>query len=325
MALTKEALQGIEALKGLTEDQVSALVTLSTNDENSVIASKVKEIHEAYDADIKAITGRDKPGGKKTYDHLKEVLAEYKTAAENATGGLRKDIEALTKERDDLRQKIESGQIDAAVRKQLEDVRKELLDKTNRIGQLEAKLTEERQTLEKQIEEERSRTVALRVEHEFQKGLTGVKFKDTKLIPEPVRNTYIDHAKQAILSKYKPDWVTQDGREELVFRDEKGMIVNNPKNLQKPFTAAELLLSNVADIIDGGKQQPGAGTQPGGAGGAGGGTGYVDITGARNRTEAVGAIRKHLQTAGVAAGSREFVEQMDKLYQELEVEKLPMK
>ena len=50
--LTREILIANAALSGLTDEQISAITTLSANDENSVIAKKTGEIYGGLDADI---------------------------------------------------------------------------------------------------------------------------------------------------------------------------------------------------------------------------------------------------------------------------------
>ena len=54
MALTSEILRANAATAGLTDEQVSAIVTMSRNDEDSVIGQKTGEIYGGLDADILA-------------------------------------------------------------------------------------------------------------------------------------------------------------------------------------------------------------------------------------------------------------------------------
>jgi hypothetical protein len=74
MAINLEMLTAIE---GLNEDQKKAIVALSENDEKTVIDTKVAELYNGIDADVKAITGKEKPATIKTYEHLKKVLGDY--------------------------------------------------------------------------------------------------------------------------------------------------------------------------------------------------------------------------------------------------------
>lgn len=323
MALTKEALKGTEALKALTEDQLSAIETLSANDEAAVIAAKYKTLLDEFDGAVKEVTGKDKPRATFSSAWVLENLKELKANAEKAIGPLQKKIETLAGERDELKKKIEAGATDEVLKKEHEDLKKEMADKITRINLLEKQVTEEKTKAEEELNKAKEATLGLRLDHEFQKGLTGVTFKDEKLIPVKVRETFIENAKRNIRAKYKPDTIKDGETEIMVFRDEKGLILNNPKNLQKPFLPGELLLAEIQDILDPGKKQPGTGT---GAGGNGGGEGTaVDISGAKTRNEAVTAIRKALIAEGVAVGSKDFADRSTQLYQEHKVADLPMK
>ena len=98
MALTIDVLRANAALAGLTDEQLTAITTLSVNDENSVIAKKTGEIYGGLDADILAVSGIAKNGTEKTFDYAKRVLTEFKTKVEGANG-LQSQIDSLTKEK----------------------------------------------------------------------------------------------------------------------------------------------------------------------------------------------------------------------------------
>jgi hypothetical protein len=104
----------------------------------------------------------------------------------------------------------------------------------------------------------------------------------------------------------------------IVFRDAQGMIVNNPDNLQNPFTPGEMLLREIAPLLDQGKT--GAGTK---AGANGNGT---HLSGNwRSKTEAVTEFKTHLAAQGLVAGTQKYDEALNKLYQENNVSELPVK
>ena len=63
--LTREILTANATLSGLTDEQITAITTLSQNDENSVIAKKTGEIYGALDADILEVSGITKNGTAK--------------------------------------------------------------------------------------------------------------------------------------------------------------------------------------------------------------------------------------------------------------------
>ncbi|MGL5981136.1 MAG: hypothetical protein ACRCZY_09730, partial [Phocaeicola sp.] len=78
MALTAEVIKANEQLATLSDEQLSAIATLSLNDESAVLGARIGEIHGRYEADIKEIVGVDKNQGEKAYDYMKRVLGDYK-------------------------------------------------------------------------------------------------------------------------------------------------------------------------------------------------------------------------------------------------------
>lgn len=65
MALTIDVLRANAALAGLTDEQLTAITTLSVNDENSVIAKKTGEIYGGLDTDILAVSVSQRTEPKK--------------------------------------------------------------------------------------------------------------------------------------------------------------------------------------------------------------------------------------------------------------------
>lgn len=318
--MTTEMLKAVPALKDLSEDALKAITTLSANDENGVIAKKVSEIHGDYDRDIKDLTGKDKPGGVKTYDHLKSILTEYKETAEKGSAGLQSKIDTLERDKAALEKKIKEGAGDAALREKVEAMEKDVADKENRVKALQKQLDDEKTAAKKTLEEKQAEAIDLQFDFEFQRGLTGVKFKDEKLIPAPVRETFINHAIQTIKAKYKRDFIDKDGKRVPVFRDEHGMIVNNPDNLQNPYTPADILLREIDPIIDGGSKK-GGGT---GAGAGGGGSNGFAPGSYKNKVEATAALRRHLVDLKLTPGTEAFQEAFNKEWADNKLSDLPM-
>lgn len=311
MALVAEILKANEALKTLTPEQITAIETLSTNDENTVIAKKIGELHGQYDNDIKAVTGLEKPAGIKTYEWLKsDVLPKVKIGVE-ATTAMEQQKTIIA----DLKKQLTESAGDAAVKQQLADA-------TTKMGQLQAKYETDKADWESKLQKETTAQMTLRIENEFDKGLQGLTFKDVKLIPESVRNTFIESAKNRILATKKPDFIDNGkGGKALVFRNEAGEILNNPENKLNPFTARELLLSEIKDILDLGKKQPGGGTEPPQPGGGGA---HLDLTGAKTQVEADEHIVTYLLKTGLTKGSSEFAKKQTEIRKENKVGSLPL-
>lgn len=302
MALTLDILKANTVLASLTEEQLNSIVTLSSNDESTVLGTKIGELHGSYDKDVKDVTGIEKKQGEKSYDYVKRVLGDYK--------GKLTTLEAT---KVDLEKKISDGATDPALKQKLADTEKSLSDMKALYDSDKTKFDTEKQAYEAKIKE-------VHVEHAFGTALSGVKFKAA--IPESVHGTLVNNAKAEILSKYKADFVEANGSKVLVFRDDKGNIVANPQNKLEPFTAKELMLaSSLKDVLDFGIEQPGAGTGKSAAGQSS----IVDISSAKSQVEADELISTQLLAQGLTRGSAEFAAKQLEVRKENSVDKLPLR
>lgn len=308
--LTIEMLSQSAALSGLTEAQRDAIIEMSKNDENTVIATKIGTLHGQYDADILSISGIAKNAGEKSYDYAKRVLSEYKTQNGSVT-----DLQAKLKAADDkvaeLNKKIENGEGDTALRQQLKDAKTSVVQLQAQLQSKETEYNNSKIELEKKIQQ-------THVDYAFAQASSGLKFKAG--ITEPIQKALIDAAKTEVLAKGTPEYT--DGK--LVIRDANGNILANPKNNLNPYTISELISeTSLKDALDAGRQQPGAGTSA--AGGAGTASGTFDISGCRTQVEADKAIASHLLASGITRDSREFSDQSLKLRTENNVSELPIR
>lgn len=106
--LTVEMLKQNTSLAGLSDVQLTAIATMSQNDENTVIGTKIGALHGQYDADILSITGVKKNDGEKSYDYAKRVLNEYKTQIASTTT-IQAQLANANKEVEKLKQKLADG------------------------------------------------------------------------------------------------------------------------------------------------------------------------------------------------------------------------
>jgi hypothetical protein len=81
--ITTELLNQQEALNGLTDEQKTAIVELSKNDEGIVIGDRIGKIYGDLDADILAASGMEKQGAEKTYVYAMRVIGELKSRADS--------------------------------------------------------------------------------------------------------------------------------------------------------------------------------------------------------------------------------------------------
>jgi len=91
--------------------------------------------------------------------------------------------------------------------------------------------------------------VQMRILNEFDRSMTGLKFKDAAIIPEDVRNAMINNAKTELAKTAS----FVEGK--LVFLDAEGKILRD-ENLNV-LTAKDVLQDKLKSIIDAGRHQTG--------------------------------------------------------------------
>ena len=304
-----------ESLKGLTDAQKLAITTLSSNDEATVIGTKIGALHGQYDADILSISGISKADGEKTYDYLKRVLGDYKTKLDG-TKTLSAQLEAQKKKVTELEAKLAAGGSDEAVKQQLKDAR-------HQVTQLQTQLTAKTEELDNAKKDYEKKEKDLQVGFAFTNATAGIKFKAD--VSEPVRKILLAAAKDEILAKGTPDFVDDGkGGKKLVLRDAAGNTLNNPKNNLNPYTIEELIVeTSLKDVIDTGKQQPGGGTKPNPQ--SGHRTVNLDLSTAKTQQEADVQIENYLLSTGLTRDNVEFGNKALEIRNENNVSNLPIR
>ena len=304
-----------ESLKGLTDAQKLAITTLSSNDEATVIGTKIGALHGQYDADILSISGISKADGEKTYDYLKRVLGDYKTKLDG-TKTLSAQLEAQKKKVTELETKLAAGGSDEAVKQQLKDAR-------HQVTQLQTQLTAKTDELDRAKKDYEKKEKDLQVGFAFTNATAGIKFKAD--VSEPVRKILLAAAKDEILAKGTPDFVDDgNGGKKLVLRDAAGNTLNNPKNNLNPYTIEELVMeTSLKDVIDTGKQQPGGGTKPNPS--SDHRTFNLDLSTAKTQQEADIQIENYLLSTGLTRDNVEFGNKALEIRNENSVSSLPIR
>ena len=306
MALTTELLNANAATAGLTDEQKSAIVEMSTNDENSVIAKKTGEIYGGLDTDILAASGIPKNGTEKTFDYAKRVIGEIKTQAGNAAE-LQTQVSELTKEKARLESVIAKGGADAETKRALEQAKADLANVTKEYTELKTK--------HDNAEAEHAKALFMvKMDGEFAKATAGIKFKAD--LPASVTSVLLQQA-VAKVKGMNPEYIDDGNGGKVLAFLENGTPKRNPENNLRPFTAAELVTAELKTmgVLDDGRKQTGAGTQ-GGNGGNGGGAKTVDISGATTQDQAHEIIAKQLMERGLVNGSKEFNDAMAAAWKE---------
>lgn len=313
--ITIEMLNQSESLKGLTDAQKLAITTLSSNDEATVIGTKIGALHGQYDADILSISGISKADGEKTYDYLKRVLGDYKTKLDG-TKTLSAQLEAQKKKVTELEAKLAAGGSDEAVKQQLKDAR-------HQVTQLQTQLTTKTEELDKAKKDYEQKEKDLQVGFAFTNATAGIKFKAD--VSEPVKKILLAAAKDEILAKGTPDFIDDgNGGKKLVLRDAAGNTLNNPKNNLNPYTIEELVMeTSLKDVIDTGKQQPGGGTQPNPQ--SDHRTVNLDLSTAKTQQEADVQIENYLLSTGLTRDNVEFGNKALEIRNENNVSDLPIR
>lgn len=313
--ITIEMLNQSESLKGLTDAQKLAITTLSSNDEATVIGTKIGALHGQYDADILSISGISKADGEKTYDYLKRVLGDYKTKLDG-TKTLSAQLEAQKKKVTELEAKLAAGGSDEAVKQQLKDAR-------HQVTQLQTQLTTKTEELDKAKKDYEKKEKDLQVGFAFTNATAGIKFKAD--VSEPVRKILLAAAKDEILAKGTPDFVDDGkGGKKLVLRDAAGNTLNNPKNNLNPYTIEELVMeTSLKDVIDTGRRQPGGGTEPNPS--PDHRTVNLDLSTAKTQQEADVQIENYLLSTGLTRDNVEFGNKALEIRNENNVSSLPIR
>ena len=311
--LTQEVLIANELLKGLSEEQIKAIVNLSQNDENAVIAKRIGEIYGALDNDILAASGVAKNGTEKTYDYAKRVLGDFKTKVDGIAA-LNTQIADLTKEKTRLENVIKEGSGNEETAKQLKQVRKDFENITKQYNELNQKYQESEQNHAKEI-------FNLKVDSELQSA-TG-KFKFKAGLPDSVTKIVMSQAIEKIKGM-SPELIDDGkGGKTLVFKGADGAIMRNPANQLNPYSPAELLEKelNEMGVLEAKRTVTGTGTTPP----APPASSVIDVTGAKTRVEAYDIISAALLAQGKPVGSEAFEAAMAAAWKENNIAQLPEK
>ncbi len=299
--LTKETLIANEALAGLTEEQITAITTLSENDENAVIGQKFGEVYRQMDSTIEKATGIKRDGDEKTYLYLER--------ATKAFADKYSDYDATKAKVSQLEEQIAKGG-DEGLKAQLAQAQAELASTKDQFNTLKTDYDRAKADHAKALND-------FKVDAEITRAREGLTFK--KGLSEPVMNTLIAQAVANVKAK-NPSFEDKNGVSTLIFHDANGAPLNNPENKLNPFTARELLVKEFEsmDILE---KMP--------AKGAGGkprtDSAPASLSGVTTQVEAEDAITKMLAEKGIPKTSLNYKTEYDKLWEENGCSNLPLK
>ena len=314
--ITNEMLLAQSALNGLTDEQRQAIVTLSKNDEETVIGNRFREVYNRLDETIARETGIARDGDEKTYNYL-ERAAKALAAKANSVEGLNTKIHDLTAERDRLKKAIEENTGDEKLRKDLAQAVKDLDAIKNQYNTLKA-------DYDKQKNDHAAELLNFRIDNEIAAAKGGIKFKAE--LPETATSVLLAQAVGKVKA-LKHEFIDDgNGGQRLVFKDANDAIMRNAEKQLEPYTIGDLLVKELKlmGVLDEGRQQRGAGTQPPVIRNQEGAI-VIDLAGVKTQTEAQELIAQTLMKQGLTNGSKAFQEAMNKAWADNNISALPIK
>lgn len=313
--LTTEILKANELLASLTDDQLTAITTLSRNDEEAVIGQRFGEVYRQMDATIEKATGVKRNGDEKTYLYLERAANELNERVKGSAA-LAQQVSELTKEKARLEKVIADGGSDAETKKALAQAQKDLTSITKQYNELKVQADEEKKR-------HTSELFGLRVNAELDAAAKNFKWKQsfTGSVKDVLLSQAIDNVK-----KMNPEEIDDGkGGKIIAFKGADGEILRNTENQLYPFTAGELLEKELSSmgVLEKKRSMTGTGTEPPKGGGS---PQFVyDLSGAKTQAEAYDAIASALMAKGLTNGSKEFDTAMQQAWKDNAINKLPLK
>ena len=302
------------ALSGLTDEQRSAIVLMSKNDEEVVIGNRFREVYNQLDATIAKETGIARNGDEKTYLYL-ERAAKTLAAKANSVDGLNAKINDLTKEREKLQKALEEGG-DESTKKQLAQANKDLTAVRQQYDALKG-------DYDKMKADHASELLGIQIDNILTGAKAGLKFKAE--FPQAAVDTLLGQA-EAKVKGMSPEFIDDGkGGKRLVFKGENGEIARNPENHLEPFTAEELLKKELRTmgILDEGRKATGTSTTTTTTTTSSSAV-PVDVSMAKTQNEAEQIIHNQLNAQGLTRGSKAYQEAMTAAWKDNNISSLPI-
>lgn len=307
--LKVDTLKANKVLSGLSDEQLSAIAEMSKTDEETVIATRIGQLHGQYESDIFNITGIQKNDGEKAYNYNKRVLAQFKEAADKATT-LKADYEKVKTELENAQNAINNNSQDAALKQQLEDSKTQVKNLQKQLSEANANAAAEKVRLKVEYD-------TARVNSAIDNAMSGISFKDG--ITEPLQKALKAQAKAEIFARGKAEI---DEKGTIIFRGEDGAVLTNPNNSHNPYTIQELLSETSIKDATANKQVSGGGTHEPGKSNH---SSAISISGARTQIEADEMIASALMSRGLTTDSQEYHTQFAEARSQCHVEELPLR
>lgn len=303
--LTVDILRQNKALSELSDEQLNAIATLSQNDETQVIQTKIKEERAKATLSLSQAFGIDD-----VTDLTFEKAVEF---GKNKLSSV--DSAKFEKTISDLKTELESEKAKKAGDKDNDKIavlQAELNDTKAKYAELTGQLTEKEKEFNNKLAD-------YKITSHITQALGSMKFG--KGVNEAMLNIIKQQAVNDLKTEFTPTIVEKDGKESIVFMKD-GVPYNNPANGLNPYSVSELLAEKLKPfgVLDEGRNM-------GGAGGKGGGKGTpsaIDLTGCKTKVEAQEVAHKYLAGKGLTVGSEEYQTELNTIWQENDIQNLPL-
>ena len=297
--INTELVKTQKALKDLSAEQVTAIVSLVQNIENEVAGDVTTRLYGQFDNDLKALTGQGKPKDIKTHEWMKQAFkaAQAKAAA---TG----DVAAITKERDSLKAQIDAlgGKGGAAeLASKLATITAELETKKKLVEKLEGKISTITTDAEKKYSDLEHQMQTSLYKNELSMAMSEFEFDD-KVKPGLLQLAK-ENATSQMLNAFER--VKQEDGTTVFKKD--GIIQRVESEGNRNATEKDLLSGMLVDVLKATKPG-GGGTGKPTTGGDSGKLTTFDFSGATSKVDANSKIRQQIASQGTARGTKEFEE-----------------
>lgn len=308
--LTIDTLKANAALSGLTDEQISTISALSQADEQTVIDTRIGQLHGQYEADVLSITGISKNNGEKAYEYNKRVLSALKQNADKTTS-MEAELNTAKADLAKAQKALEDSSQDSVLKQQLQDAKSRAEGLEMQLSELKATSSAERVRLKQEYDN-------ARINMAIDNAMSGYTFKDG--ITEPLQKALMAQAKAEVLARGNAEI---DEKGTIIFRNADGTVLTNSKNALKPYTITELLAeSSIKDALQVISRAGGGTTEPSRNRNQ---NTTISIAGARTQVEADEMIARALMAQGLTADSSEYHTKFAEARKNENVAALPMR
>lgn len=310
-------------LKGLTEEQMRAVATLSENDEDVVIGEHRRTWWDRLDNDVMEVFGERKLEHDKSFETFKRALVSVRDDAKLGTKSkhLKRDLDAANAKVEELKGKFEAGTGDETLKNELAAERQKVRDLTDEIASTKETYEDKLKDSTSELGQLREKVTISAVNRSAEGYRSDKGLQWNEAIPKTTRNEIFDTRVNRFLSTHKVEEDESLGR--LIIRGEDGSILRNPEQQNAPYEVGQYLFDKVlTDLVKAGSGGGGTGGKKPGARGSGGSAGVsIDLSSVGSKEDALLAIRSHVtKQEGIPKTDPAFQERVDTIKGELGVD-----